>query len=173
MLPTNGAWIRTPAIVVLLPLLAVDPLSAQAGNTPADTVEVVPGAIYEAGGLRRFLLGDHYRDVWTTPIAVPVLDLGRFAGGLTPISAHAGSQTRSLRFRGADGRSYQFRSVFKTLMGGLPAHLQQTLVADLLQDGASVSHPGGTLVVSPLLEAVGVLRPEPVMVVMPDDPTIG
>jgi surface antigen Omp85-like protein len=140
---------------------------------PDSTVTVVPGAQYAARGFRRFLLGDHYRDIWTTAIEVPYLDLESFAGGLTPVSSHAGSQTKSLRFAGADGRRYQFRSVFKTPTAGLRPELQGTLVADILQDGASASHPVGALVVAPLLAAVGVLYPAPYLAVMPDDPSLG
>lgn len=138
-----------------------------------DSVLVVPGAVYAAGGLHRFFMGAHYRDLWATPIRVPLLDLDAFAGGLTALSAHAGSQTTSLRFRGADGRTYQFRSVFKTPTAGLDADLQGTLVANMLQDGASASHPLGTLVVAPLLAAAGVLHAEPHLAVMPDDPQLG
>src|SRR5688572_1067066 len=49
-----------------------------------DSVSIAAGPGYAAGGLRRALLGDNYRDEWTTPIKVPVLNLGTFAGGLTP-----------------------------------------------------------------------------------------
>jgi surface antigen Omp85-like protein len=153
---------------VLLP----QPTRAQDVPPPA-TVRVVPGANYAAGGLRRFFLGDHYRDTWGTEIEVPYLDLKKFAGGLTAISAHTGSQTTSLRMLGADGRRYQFRGVFKNPTNILRPELQGTLIADLLQDGASASHPVGALVVSPLLEAVGVLHPAPTLAIMPDDPSLG
>jgi len=145
-----------------------------AGQTPPlpDTV-VVPGISYGAGSFRRFLMGAHYRELWTTPIRVEMLDLQRFAGGLTPVRAHAGSQTTSLRFHGADGRTYQFRSVFKTPTARLPESFQGGMVAELIQDGASASHPTGALVVSPLLEAVGVLHPKPTLAVMPDDVALG
>ena len=140
---------------------------------PANTVRVVPGADYAAGGLRRFFLGGHYRDIWTTEIEVPVLDLENFAGGLTAISSHAGSQTTSLRMLGADGRRYQFRRVYKTPTNALDPRLQKSLIADLLQDGASASHPLGALVVSPLLAAVDILHPAPYLAIMPDDPKLG
>ncbi len=159
--------------------LALSAPAAAAGQTagppgePSDSVTVVPGARYAAGRLRRFLLGSHYRDLWTTPIRVPVLDLEHFAGGLTPTRSHLGSQTRSLRFVGGDGRTYQFRSVFKTPAARLPGDLQDTPVAELLQDGASASHPLGTLVAARLLEAAGVLHAEPYLAVMPDDPALG
>jgi len=136
-------------------------------------VSVVPGARYAAGAFHRFWLGDHYRDLWTTPIRVAILDLRRFAGGLTPLGSHTGSQTTSLRFRGRDGRTYQFRSVFKTPAARLSPELQGTAVAEVVQDGASASHPTGALVAAALLDAVGVLHPRPVLAVMPDDPALG
>ena len=40
----------------------------------------VPGRDYSAGGVRSFLLGDGYRDLWNTPITVPVLNLGEIDG---------------------------------------------------------------------------------------------
>ena len=49
-------------------------------NVGRDSVVVVPGEIYKAGSFHRFLLGDNYRDLWTTPVKVPVLDLGGFHG---------------------------------------------------------------------------------------------
>src|SRR5262245_55580104 len=70
-------------------------------------VVIAPGAHYARGGVSRLFVGGHYRELWTTPIRVPVLNLDRFAGGLTPLQAHTGSQTRSIRFAGADGRQYQ------------------------------------------------------------------
>jgi Omp85 superfamily domain len=153
--------------------LVTEPAPANAQETDRRTVETVPGAEYAAGRFRRFFLGDHYRDLWTVPIEVAYLDLREFAGGLMPLSAHAGSQTTSLRFAGADGRTYQFRRVFKTPTAGLQPDLQGTVVADILQDGASASHPAGTVIVSPLLEAVGVLHADPRLAVLPDDPALG
>ena len=68
----------TAGFLVLASLLA-SPLGAQdtagaAGKSP-DTVVVTPGAHYRAGGLHTLFFGKHYRDLWTTPIRVPVLDL--------------------------------------------------------------------------------------------------
>ena len=140
---------------------------------PGQTVEVVPGADYEGSGFRRFFLGDHYRDLWTVPIQVSVLDLGEFAGGLTPLSSNIGNQTTSLRFRGADGRQYDFRSVYKTPVAGRSPELKGSVVADLLQDGASASHPVGSSVVGHLLEAADVVYAQPTLAVIPDDPALG
>ena len=82
-------------------------------------------------------------------------------------------QTQSLRFMGADGREYAFRSVDKDPSPVLDSILRGTVVADLVQDGISAAHPFGALVAAPLLEAVGVLHVDPQLRVMPDDPALG
>ena len=48
------------------------------------TRAAVAGARYRAGWFHRLLFGSHYRDLWATTVQVEVLDLSRFAGGLTP-----------------------------------------------------------------------------------------
>lgn len=178
--PTIALVRRTSAyarrgIWTALCLLMLGPFNSVAAQSLAspDSVDVTPGAVYAGSGFREWLLGAHYRDLWTTQIRVPVLDVGGFAGGLTPVSAHAGSQTTSLRLSGADGRLYQFRRVFKTPTATLPEPLQGTLIADILQDGASASNPLSTVLTTPLLEAAGVLHADPRLFVMPDDRALG
>ena len=56
--------------------------SAQSSELPswADSLVVMaPGPQYAKHGLQTAIAGRHYRDLWTTPIRVPVLDLHRFA----------------------------------------------------------------------------------------------
>jgi hypothetical protein len=55
----------------------------------------------------------------------------------------------------------------------LEEELQESVVAEVLQDQISSSNPFGALVVVPLLNAVDVLLAEPVLVVMPDDESLG
>ncbi len=130
---------------------------------------VIPGTRYDRGKLHRTIFGSRHRDVWRTPVQVEVLDLGEFAGGLSPLRLGGGGQTRSLHFRGADGRRYVFRSVDKDATQGLPAELAMTFVDGVAQDQISALHPYGALVVAPLLEAAGVLHVEPTLMLMPDD----
>jgi hypothetical protein len=134
---------------------------------------MAPGPHYSKSGLFRAISGRHYRDLWTTPIRVPVLDLHRFAGGLTPVQAHTGSQTKSLRLIGADGREYQFRSVDKDPTASLAPELQRSAYAKARRDGVSASFPAAALVASALLDAAGVLHAKPTLAVMPDDPALG
>ena len=74
----NHERLRSPGLIAALLLAASAPaLSQSVGGAAADSVSVVPGPDYAAGSFHRFFWGDHYRDVWTTEIRVPVLDLLR------------------------------------------------------------------------------------------------
>ncbi len=134
---------------------------------------VIPGARYKAGGLHKFFFGAHHREEWTTPIKAPILDLGAFRGGLTPIKRGGGFQTKSLRFRDGRGMQWQFRSIDKDPTKVLPPELQETIAKSIIQDQISISHPYSALVVKCLAEAVGVLHANPILVVLPDDPRLG
>ena len=57
----------------------------------------------------------------STPFEAPVLDLATEAGGLEPVRQVGGLQTAGLALRGADGRSYTFRSLHKEPERLLPA----------------------------------------------------
>ncbi len=142
------------------------------GDRPA-TVQATAGARYQAGWLHRVIWGAHYRELWTTPLQVQVLDLSSFAGGLTATGRGGGRETQSLHFTTSDGRAYAFRSVDKDPTAAMPPDLRETFLKGVIQDQISSSHPVGALVVSPLLEAAGVLHSEPQLFVMPDDPRLG
>lgn len=175
-----AAFLRVAAPVSAAALLAVvagtratAQESKEAPAKPGATVVAVADARYQAGWLHRLFLGGHRREVWATPVHAPVLDLASFAGGLHPVRRGGGGQTNSLRLTGNDGRIYVFRSIVKDAARGLPPELRRTVAAAILQDQMSAMHPGGALVLPPLLAAVGVLHADPRLVVMPDDSTLG
>jgi hypothetical protein len=86
--------VRTSVVVALILVWCGDrPVRAQSPELPSwadSVVTITPGPAYRWGCVSASLAGRHYRDLWTTPIRVPVLNLQRFAGGLTPVGAHAG-----------------------------------------------------------------------------------
>ena len=152
-----------------VPAAAQKPVTRHAGG---DSVMATAGTRYAAGGITRFVLGDTYRDLWTTPIRVPVLDLRRFAGGLSPTKTGGGNQTRSLRFVSPDGTEYVFRLVDKDNTS-FPAGFEHTIIQSISRDQVSAHHPAGAVVAAPLLQAAGVLHPTPILAVMPDDSLLG
>lgn len=151
-----------PMILTGLSVLsvAVPTVAQQAG----EAVTVVAGSQYEAGGFHRFLFGSGYRDLWTMPIEVPVLDLENEAGGLEPLMVVGNLQTLGLALRGADGKSYTFRGVHKDLARVLPEELRDTAIADMVQDMLSASVPGAGLAAIPLAVVAGVRQPTPRLV---------
>ncbi|MDP9205199.1 MAG: hypothetical protein M3P12_07050, partial [Gemmatimonadota bacterium] len=158
-------------------LLAISPSFAWAQSTSAvtvgsDSVVVVAGDIYGAGGLHRFLLGDNYRNEWTTPIKVPVLDLKTFHGGLVPTKEGGGMQAKSLRFVAPDSSEYVFRQVRKTNLF-LTGDYKGTIIWYIVRDEGSASHPTGAIAAAPLLAVVDVLHASPRLYLMPDDPLLG
>ena len=140
----------------------------------AETREVVAEPEYERSGIHNFWFGKNYRALWTTPIQVEVLDLGTEAGGLTPEFEVGGQQTPGLAMKGADGRSYTFRSVNKDHADMLPIEWQKTIVAKEVQDQVSAAHPGVFPILDGLSDALPWAEQMPQrLVVMPDDPRLG
>jgi len=171
-----GTCLAVAAAAVAAPLWpALIPSSrAQDGSGKgAKQAVVVAGEQYEASGLHELLFGADYRDLWTTPVRVEVLDMGEFAGGLRPVRRVGGMQTKGLALGGADGRDYTFRGVDKDPSSILPPDLQGTLADRIVQDQIASGHPAGPLVAAPILEAAGVPHTWPRLVVMPDDPVLG
>ena len=121
----------------------------------------------------RTLWGAGYRDVWATPVSLPVLDLGAEAGGLVPLYQSGGNQTTGLRLEGADGRQYGLRLVEKDGTGQIPEELRSGVAGSVVLDLRSAQTPFGAVVTYPLSRAAGVLISRPRLVYIPDDPRLG
>jgi len=137
-----------------------------------DSVIVIAGENFKAGSLHRYFLGDEYRDFWTTPIKVPVLDLKTFHGGLTPVKEGGGMQAKSLRLIAPDSSEYVFRQVRKTKTFLGPEY-DGTVISYIVRDQGAASHPAGAEAAAPMVRAADVLHPSPKLFWMPDDPLLG
>lgn len=149
--------------------------NAQSASTAVigrESVTVVAGPDYQAGGFHRKLLGDNYREVWLAPIKVPVLDLKNFAGGLTPTKLGGGQQTQSVRFVAPDSSEWVFRSVHKGSRV-LSKQFDHTVVSYIFHDYGSASHPTANIPAAVLLGKANLLHPTPRLAIMPDDPALG
>jgi len=167
---------------IILKILAVQILFLQYtdSNSQTDTanyfsgkVKVTAGKEYDRSGLTEVFLGKRWRSLWTTPFEVDILNLDKYAGGLTPYKRGGGLQTKSLRFKGSDGKTYKFRSINKDLRRILPPDLQESIFADAFVDQVSASNPLSALIVAPLLNEVGIINVEPKVVFLPDESKLG
>ena len=147
-------------------------IEGQARSARNDTLQA-PGTQYRAGGLHRFFLGKEYRSLWSTPITVPVLDLGRYAGGLRPISKGGGKQTKSLLLAASDGRQFFFRAVDKDASVLLPPELRSTVAGRVVRDQTSSAFPTAPSVVARLLDAAGIPHADEQLFVLPRNAQLG
>ncbi|WP_051359718.1 metallophosphoesterase [Adhaeribacter aquaticus] len=148
-------------------------LRAGRPNYSDSTVTVAANPAYKAGAIKKVLLGEHYRSIWSTPVKMPLLDLTTEKGGLQPYRMGGGKQTISLRLRNEEGREYSLRSINKNPEAVLPEPLRETFARDILQDQISAQHPYGSLVLPTLSKAAGVFHVNPKLVYIPNDPLLG
>ncbi len=170
--PRDTTILLSAICVVLVGSSVIANAQSSTATIGTDSVMVAAGSDYAAGGFHRELLGDNYRDVWKSSIKVPVLDLKRFAGGLTPIKLGGGQQTRSLRFGAPDSSEWVFRSVHKG-SNVLSKEFNHTVASYIVENYGSASHPTGNLPAAVLMQAADLLHPTPRLAIMPDDPALG
>ncbi|KHJ36591.1 outer membrane protein/protective antigen OMA87 [Pedobacter glucosidilyticus] len=134
---------------------------------------VAVGKQYRASNFKKKILGEHYRNVWATPVEIPYLDLTKYAGGLKPLQLGGGKQTTSLRMIGKDSIQYQFRTVNKDPSDLLPNGFETTFADDFLQDQISSAHPFGALTIPEMASAAGIYHTKPQLVYMPYSRLLG
>jgi len=157
----------------ILPVLLAAGITVVGALASATTETAVAGPEYERSFLGRQALGNNYRELWKTPVEVPLLNLRHYAGGLRPVRTVGGGQTLGLAFAGTDGRAYTFRPVSKDGTRHLAADQQGSLSAQIHRDQGSAAHPASSIIVTPLASAAGVLHTTPRLVIMPDSPLLG
>jgi hypothetical protein len=137
-------------------------------------VTAVAGRHYAADGWKRTVLGAGWRDVWVTPVLVPPLDLGTYAGGLKVLERGGGYQSMTLHLQEESGwKEYRFRSANKFPGMTLPGALHEAAVGRLIQDQVSAFFPGAPVMVLPLLDAIKSLHVDPKLYRLADDPRLG
>ncbi|AKQ47541.1 hypothetical protein TH63_07050 [Rufibacter radiotolerans] len=134
-----------------------------------DSATVVAGRHYQRGFLHKLFWGKHYRQVWATPVSLPVLDMKKMHGGLSPEKLGGGFQTTSLTLESDEGKLYALRSVDKDPQDILPKGLRKTFLSNLLRDQTSAAHPYGAVVVSSLAAGAKIPHSHPRFVYVPKD----
>jgi hypothetical protein len=167
-------WIIAAAVMsaTATPTLVLAQQSRSTGGS-TDTVTVVAGPRYDKPALYRSLFGGSYRELWLTPIRVPVLNLRTFDGGLVADELGGGNATLSLRLDSEDGSRYVFRTVDKEPKV-LPPVAQGGFPRDVARDRTASTHPAANLAHAPFYAAVGVIHDDDAQLfVLPDDERLG
>ncbi|PTX19428.1 hypothetical protein C8N40_104160 [Pontibacter mucosus] len=149
------------------------PVAATVPDYTDSTLTLAAGEHYGRSRLHTFLYGKHYRSVWTTPVEVPVLDIGTAYGGLEPLQMGGSRQTINLRLQDSTGTEYVIRSLDKEPASALPKRLQKSYLADFIRDATSATNPYAPLALPAMAEAIGIHYLEPELVFVPHDPRLG
>lgn len=162
-MPAPGHPRGTIPCLLLAFLLLLAPRLAVAQGVPVlrDSITVVPGPQFSTTSWIRWLgtalFGARYRELWRTPISLPLLDGQATAGGLRFVAAESGLNAGRYRLVGGDGTHWTFSPLDRRdprtyTVGVLPKDVNSGVVADL----ASGRNPAGPLVAAALGQAVGV-----------------
>jgi len=121
----------------------------------------------------RIAIGKNYRNEWELPVKMPLFDLSREQGGLTITKTGGGHQTKGLRMVSADSTEWSLRSVDKSVTKMVPKFLKHSFIERCAQDLISASHPYACLATAELAKAAGIITPEPKLVYLPNDTSLG
>ncbi|CAN0500590.1 unnamed protein product, partial [Laminaria digitata] len=132
-------------------------------------VQNINPAYAKMGKFGRVFFGQQYRDLWATPVKVPVLDLATEAGGLVPIKLGGQSQSVTMRLAAKDNKFFMLRSIDKLPVRSLSSAMRRTFASGIIQDQVAMQHPFGAFVIPFLAEGAGIFHTNPKMVFVPDD----
>lgn len=139
-----------------------------------DSIKVAIEPEYnKVSGVHRFLLGENYRSLWSTPVKMKVFHIATEKGGLKILQLGGGMQTKSLRLQDSSGKEWVLRTIQKYPEKVLPVTLRTTIAKDIIQDQISAEHPFASVTVPPLADALGIPHAHPQIVYVPNDPALG
>ena len=152
----------------------VQPTAAEPLPPGTDSVLAAAGRHYQRSGFYKLFFGKHYRQVWATPVRVPVLRPATELGGLQFEKKGGGFQTISATVENPQGREYALRTLDKDPYQTLPKVLRHTFVLTLVRDATSAANPYAALTVPPLAQAAGVPHTHPrIFYVRPGETGLG
>jgi hypothetical protein len=123
--------------------------------------------------LKRTVLGENYRDVWSTPVKLKVFRLNEEHGGFRIESMGGGKQTKTLTLVDKNGKKWSLRTIDKDPEGAIPENLRGTIASDIVQDMISAAHPYAPMVIAPLATAEKIPHAVPQFYLVPNDPAFG
>ncbi|MVX34418.1 BamA/TamA family outer membrane protein [Myroides sp. LoEW2-1] len=131
----------------------------------------------------KFLWGEHYRDTYGTPIEVPIADITKINGGLTPTISGGGNQSMSLRLVDKDGKEYVMRGIKKSVARFVQTAVfkdqyvmnsfDNTWAERFIYDFYTTSHPYTAFVLGDLSDKIGLFHTNPKLYYIPKQTALG
>lgn len=136
----------------------------------------------DKSGVYKWFWGDHYREVYSRDIEVPVLFIDTLPGNPVAIREGGGHQSRSLRIKGEDEHEYTLREIRKSALRFLQSfikdhyvynYLNESVAEDLVQDYYTTAQPYAPFAVNDLLKAVDIYHANPKLYYLPKQKNLG
>ncbi|HUR65097.1 MAG TPA: metallophosphoesterase [Chitinophagaceae bacterium] len=125
-------------------------------------------------GLRKYFLGQNYRESWSQPVNMRVFNLRQEKGGFTVESLGGGKQTKSLRLiNNKTKEEWVLRSMNKNPLQTIPETFRGSLAQDLVTELKSSSFPYSGFIVPGLAKPLRLATSEPELFFVPDDAALG
>jgi len=134
-------------------------------------------------GFYRFLMGERYREYYSTPVKATTVYLDTLFGGLSPVRKGGGHQSKSLRLKHTDGRQYTMRALEKDAVLFMQSTFYQdqylrdfyddTEAQEFVMDAFTGSHPYAPFVIGGLSDAANIYHLNPELYYVPKQPTLG
>lgn len=126
-----------------------------------------------ASALKRLVLGNNYRNVWSQPVKLKVFRLKEERGGFKIKSMGGGKQTKSLTLEDKNGKEWSLRTIDKDPELALPENLRNTVASEIVQDMISAAHPYAPLPLASLATSANIPHATPEFFLVPDDLDFG
>ncbi len=136
----------------------------------------------DKSGFFKWLWGDRYREVYSTKVTAPTVDLDTLFGGLKVVRKGGGHQSKSLRMVNPDGKEYVMRALKKSAEVYLQAmafkdqyvvgDFEGTFTEGLLEDFYTGSHPYAPFTIGKLSDAVELYHTNPKLYYVPKQDAI-
>lgn len=151
---------------------------------PATTsASVYTKEMTDKGWFHNWFLGKHYKDYYSVPVAVKTVNLDTLFGGVKPIQAGGGHQSKSLRLKDDNGKEYVMRALKKSASRFLQSvafkdqyvekEFENTYAENFLLDFYTTSHPYTPFAVADLADKIGVSHSNPELYYIPKQNTLG
>jgi hypothetical protein len=137
----------------------------------------------EKSAFHKFLWGERYRDIYSTMVSAPTVNLDTMFGGLSVVRKGGGNQSMSLRLEDKTGVQYVMRALRKNPVQYLQAimfkdqyiegQFDDTSTEAFILDVFAGAHPYAPFTIGPLADAIGVYHTSPVLYFVPKQRALG
>ncbi|WP_028376193.1 ShlB/FhaC/HecB family hemolysin secretion/activation protein [Leeuwenhoekiella sp. MAR_2009_132] len=133
-------------------------------------------------GFYRMLWGNHYRDLYSREVEVPVLDLSKLPGNLRAISEGGGNQSHSLRLIDDEEHEYTAREIRKSAVRFIQSKIkdhyvedfmQNTIAEDIVQDFYTTAQPYAPFALNPIFDSLDIYNAQPKLYYLPKQKQLG